>query len=205
MIKIRVVQWLLLKCFALVFLTSNVLGTFTSIAYGQQQGGSGKSPASLIVTRQDEEWAKRLYNRVMQEFHKKDYAAALDGFRFFLELYGNSRLAASAQYWVGECEYRLGRYEDAIESFSVVMKVSQQKRKLAGATLKMGLAYEKLGQTQASRILFERLLNDFAGMPEVEIAKRHLTSSISAPLHHETEEARNPPITDESGATAAAP
>jgi TolA-binding protein len=61
--------------------------------------------------------SRHLYDRVMEEFKHRDYEAALAGFRFFLELHGRSSLAANAQYWVGECQYRLGRYKDALKSF----------------------------------------------------------------------------------------
>ena len=61
--------------------------------------------------------SRHLYDRVMEEFKHRDYEAALAGFRFFLELHGQSSLAANAQYWVGECQYRLGRYKDALKSF----------------------------------------------------------------------------------------
>jgi len=49
---------------------------------------------------------------VMEEYKHRDYEAALAGFRFFLELHGQSSLAPNAQYWMGECQYRLGRYKE---------------------------------------------------------------------------------------------
>ncbi len=93
---------------------------------------------------------KRLYDRVMKEFQEKDYEAALAGFRFFLDLHGKSSLASSAQYWIGECEFRLGRYRDAMQSFELVLARYPSSPKVAAATLKKALTYEKLGQ--ASRI-----------------------------------------------------
>jgi tol-pal system protein YbgF len=118
--------------------------------------------------------AKRLYDRVMEEFQRKDYKAALAGFRFFLELHGQSTLAASAQYWIGECEFRLGRYRDAIQSFEKVLTRYPSSPKVAAATLKKALTYEKLGQKTESRILLERIMVDFPGSQEAELAKKSL-------------------------------
>ncbi|MES4785453.1 MAG: tol-pal system protein YbgF, partial [Nitrospiraceae bacterium] len=117
---------------------------------------------------------KRLYDRVMEEFLHKDYEAALAGFRFFLELYGRSPLAASAQYWIGECEFRLGRYEDAIRSFEKAIERYPSSPKLASATLKKALTYEKIGKNNESRILLERVLVEFPDTQEAELAKKAL-------------------------------
>jgi TolA-binding protein len=57
---------------------------------------------------------KILYDRVMEEYKHRDPEAALAGFRFFLELHGQSLLVAKAQYCVEECQYRLGRYKEAL-------------------------------------------------------------------------------------------
>jgi TolA-binding protein len=59
---------------------------------------------------QVQDTSRRLYDRVMEEFKHRDYEAALAGFRLFLELHGQTSLAANAQYWLGECQYRMGRY-----------------------------------------------------------------------------------------------
>ena len=117
---------------------------------------------------------KRLYDRVMKEFQEKDYEAALAGFRFFLALHGKSPLASSAQYWIGECEFRLGRYRDAMQSFDTVLSRYPSSPKFAAATLKKALTYEKLGQMNESRILLERIAVDFPNTQEAELAKKAL-------------------------------
>lgn len=204
-IPTRSLQRLALAFATFLLMTAGVPSVFTSTALGQDRQGGLERPPFRTAQNQDERAVKRLYDRVMQEFNRKDYEAALAGYRFFLELYGNTRFAPSARYWAGECEYRLGRYEEAIESFSVVLKVSRQQPKLAGATLKMALAYEKLGHTDASRILFERVLSEFAGMPEVAVAKRHLGPSTPDPLHLEMGATTSPAPVDRLNVPAASP
>lgn len=168
------VHSLVLAFAILLFMTVSLSDLAGGAVYELERPRVREAPGFLLVTSREEREARQLYDRVMQEFRKKDYEAALAGFQFFLELYETSRLAASAQFWVGECEYRLGRYRDSIESFSQALQVSQQRPKLAGATLRMALAYEKLGDTEASRILLERLISDFSDTPEVEIARKRL-------------------------------
>lgn len=201
----RFLHWPGLAVATLAFMTNGLSDCFAGVVFAHERPGSHKAVTAHTVANRDEQGAQRLYERVMEEFHKKDYEAALAGFRFFLELYGSSRFASSAQYWVGECEYRLRRYREAIESFSLALKVSNQPPKLAGATLKMALSYEKLGQTEASRILFERLLSDFSDTPEADFARKHLRRAASASLHLRTEAATDPPLLDQSDAREASP
>ena len=66
---------------------------------------------SLAAPSQMYDSSRRLYDRVMEEFKHRDYQAALAGFQLFLELHRQSALASNAQYWIGECQYRLGRYK----------------------------------------------------------------------------------------------
>ena len=129
------------------------------------------SPA-LAATPSDA--PKRFYDRVMAEFQHKDYEAALGGFRLFLELHGQSPLASSALYWIGECEYRLSRFQDAVLSFEQVIAHYPQSQKVASATLKKAMAYDKLRMKNEARILFERVVVQFPRSPEAEAAKKAL-------------------------------
>lgn len=192
----RFAPWPLLAIPTLAFMTGSFPDSVAEAVSAPERHASREARTLHLVTSQDEQAAKRLYDRVMQEFHEKDYEAALAGFRFFLELHGTSRLAGSAQYWVGECEYRLRRYKEAIESFSLALKASHQQPKQAGATLKMALSYEHLGQTEASRILFERLLSDFSGTPEADFARKHLSPPTSSTRHPDAGLATAPTIVD---------
>jgi len=117
---------------------------------------------------------KRFYDHAMAEFQHKDYEAALAGFRLFLELHGQSPLASSALYWIGECEYRLGRFQDAVLSFERVTTRYPHSQKVASATLKKAMAYDKLGMKNEARILFERIVVQFPRSREAEAAKKAL-------------------------------
>ena len=64
-----------------------------------------------------QESSRHLYDRVMEEFKHRDYEAALAGFRFFLELHGQSSLAANAQYWVRRMPVPIRALQGSLEVF----------------------------------------------------------------------------------------
>ena len=131
---------------------------------------------ALAAPATKHEPAKRLYDRVMEEFQRHDYEAALAGFRFFLEVYGQTRLASSAQYWIGESELRLGRYRQAVASFDVLAARYPTSPKLPASAYKKALAYRKLGFPREARTLLERVIAQFPRSPEAQLARKTLKS-----------------------------
>jgi tol-pal system protein YbgF len=134
---------------------------------------------SLAAPNQMNDTSRRLYDRVMDEFKQRDYEAALAGFRLFIEIHGQSALAANAQYWMGECQYRMGRYKDALNSFYNVIMTYPLSPKLAASTLKLGQTYEKLGDQENARIMFDRVVNQYPGTSESEVARKAIAVADS--------------------------
>lgn len=133
------------------------------------------SPSSVwAAPAQVQDTSRHLYDRVMEEFKHRDYEAALAGFRLFLELHGQTSLAANAQYWLGECQYRMGRYKDALKAFYNVVSYYPLSPKLAASTLKIGQTYTKLKDHEKARLMFERVVDEYPESPEAEVARKTL-------------------------------
>lgn len=130
------------------------------------------SPSSSAAPTQMHDASRRLYDRVMEEFKHRDYEAALAGFRLFIELHSQSALAANAQYWIGECQYRMGRYKEALNSFYNVVSYYPLSPKLAASTLKIAQTYTKLGDHEKARIMFARVVDQYPDSSEAELARK---------------------------------
>jgi tol-pal system protein YbgF len=131
--------------------------------------GSGLAQATPA---QVQDTSRHLYDRVMEEFKHRDYEAALAGFRLFLELHGQTALAANAQYWVGECQYRMGRYKDALKAFYNVVSYYPLSPKIAASTLKIGQTYTRLKDHEKARMMYERVVDQYPDSPEAELARK---------------------------------
>ena len=128
---------------------------------------------------QAKDTSRHLYDRVMEEFKHRDYEAALAGFRFFLELHGQTSLAANAQYWIGECQFRMGRYNEALKSFYNVVSYHPLSPKLVPSTLKIGQTYSKLKDPDKARMMYERVVNYYPDSPEAEVARKALAADTA--------------------------
>ena len=137
-------------------------------------GVTGTSSNIWAAPSQVQDTSRHLYDRVMEEFKHRDYEAALAGFRLFLELHGQTSLAANAQYWVGECQYRMGRYKEALKAFYSVVSSYPLSPKLASSTLKIGQTYSKLKDHEKAHMMFERVVDQYPDSPEAEVARKAL-------------------------------
>lgn len=146
-----------------------------ALSFGFPSGMLQAAPTQVQDT------SRHLYDRVMEEFKHRDYEAALAGFRLFLELHGQTALAANAQYWVGECQYRMGRYRDALKSFYNVISYYPLSPKLAASTLKIGQTYTRIKDYEKARMMYDRVVDQYPDSPEAELARRALeTDSVRA-------------------------
>jgi tol-pal system protein YbgF len=134
---------------------------------------------SFAAPSQMHDTSRRLYDRVMEEFKHRDYEAALAGFRLFIELHGQSALAANAQYWIGECQYRMGRYKEALNSFYNVVSYYPLSPKLAASTLKIGQTYTRLGDREKARMMFDRVVDQYPNSSEAEFARNAIEATAS--------------------------
>ena len=144
-------------------------------------------PDLFAASPQPPDDSRRLYDHVMEEFRRKDYNAALAGFRFFLELHGQSALSANAQYWIGECQYRMGHFKDALDSFYNVISYYPLSQKLPASTLKIGQIYTRQGDREKAQMMYERVTDQYPASAEAEVARKALeaTAAKSEPVNPE--------------------
>jgi len=89
----------------------------------------------------------------------------------FLDADPKSPLAANAQYWIGESRYGEKDDAQAIVEFKKVYQAHPEHPKAAAALLKIGYAYERLGDTDNARFYLEALLEDFPDSEPARLAR----------------------------------
>jgi tol-pal system protein YbgF len=88
---------------------------------------------------------------------RRDYALADDSFRVFLKKYPSDRLAADANYWLGETLFQRRRYREAAESFLAVSTKYETAGKAPDALLRLGQSLAALGEKEAACATFGEL------------------------------------------------
>jgi tol-pal system protein YbgF len=132
--------------------------------------------APSLAAPAEQDTGRHLYDRVMEEFKRGDYEATVAGFQLFLQLHHKSPLAANAQYWIGECQYRLGRYEQALDSFYKASSYGAASTKIAAAGFKIGQTYAKLGDYEKARLMLGQVLDHYPNSAEAELARKAISA-----------------------------
>ena len=116
---------------------------------------------------------KRDYENAWRSFERKDYPVAATRFRDFVKKNPKSRLAASAQFWLGESHFALKEFEKAIVAYDEVRRYPHTD-KVAAALLRQGLAFAELGERVNARLVLQELIEKFPQSAEAPRARQRL-------------------------------
>ena len=119
------------------------------------------------------ELVRKDYESAWRSFEKKDYQAAAGRFREFLKKNPKSRLAAAAQFWLGESHFAMKEFEKAIVAYDEVRRFGQTD-KVAAALLRQGFAFAELGEKLNARLVLQELVEKFPQSAEAPRAKQRL-------------------------------
>jgi tol-pal system protein YbgF len=89
---------------------------------------------------------RELYETAYGYLLQQDYGAAEAAFDEFLRRFPQDRLAADAQYWLGETLYVQRRYKPAGQAFLAVIEKHKASAKVPNSLLKLAQSLDALGQ-----------------------------------------------------------
>ena len=117
---------------------------------------------------------KEDYQMALEEYYNRNYKQAIQMFEELLARDSSNSLADNCRYWIGECYYGLGNYNQAIIEFTKVFSFTKSN-KMDDAQLKLGLCYWRLGDRDRAVQEFERLVNEYPDSEYVEKAREFLS------------------------------
>lgn len=134
--------------------------------------GFGQSQPQVAALPSGE--SQSAYENAYNSLLKRDFNAAEDGFRDFLQRYPNDPLSGNAQYWLGETYYVRGQFREAADSFLAGYRNYGNSDKAPANLLKLGMSLYRLGEEQAACSTFSELEKKYPNAPS------HLKQRASA-------------------------
>jgi tol-pal system protein YbgF len=139
----------------------------------QPQNVSASPAAGLPPQAASAANPRELYETAYGYLLQQDYGAAEVAFDEFLRRYSSDRLAADAQYWLGETLYVQRRYKPAGQAFLAVIEKHKGSSKVPNSLLKLAQSLEQLGQKDCG--IFTELETRHANAPaDVRVKARAL-------------------------------
>ena len=137
--------------------------------------------ASTKVTKEVEQARKKaaqgavdLYQQALDLIKQKKYKDAKKTLRTYIEKHPHGKRVANAYFWMGECEYNLQRFEEAILEYQKVISRYPKSNKVPDSLLKQGIAFAKLGDNESAKIVLNKLIKKYPKSPQVSVAKKKL-------------------------------
>ncbi len=116
-----------------------------------------------------------LYQQALDLIKQGKYQDAKKTLRKYMEKHPHGKRVANAYFWIGECEYKLKRYEEAILEYQKVISKYQKSNKVPDSLLKQGIAFAKLGDNESAKIVLNKLIKKYPKSPQANVAKKQLT------------------------------
>lgn len=113
------------------------------------------------VADKPENHEKVSYDQALKLYFAEKSQEARDAFSRFIENYPQSSLVPNAWYWLAETHYMDKNYPRAILSFRQVMDKFPDDAKAPDSLLKIGYAYERLGDFKNALFYLSILVQDY--------------------------------------------
>lgn len=97
---------------------------------------------------------QQLYQMAYDSVINSDFQLSIAEFDQYLSIYPEGRFITNAHYWKGQAYLYLSRFEEARDSYEIILSQYADSPKLPDAMYGLGLAYQGLGNiSQAKQIL----------------------------------------------------
>lgn len=133
---------------------------------------SADSSTSSAPAADDQE--QGAYQKAVDTLKAGRNQEAITALQDFLKRYPDSEYAANAQYWMGEANYVMKRYPDAVAEFEKVVKLYPDSGKVPDAMLKLGYSQYELGQLDKAGITLNTIIEKFPKSTAAQLAQNRL-------------------------------
>ena len=166
--------------------------TITSLAGSIAQGGSGVAgpvdpnapPAATGGTPGPTTTAplpntlglspSRMLDQAKGDYYSNKPELAITGFEYLIKQFPNTEAAAEAQYWIGESQFNLSKWPDAVAAYNLVLQKSPRASYASEALYKRGEAQRRQGDTAAARFSYEQCVKQYPDSVGARLAQQRL-------------------------------
>ena len=127
------------------------------------------SDPSVLITGSDYD----MYQTALSTFDAKSYDKARDLFASVIQKFPDGDYADKSQYWIGECFFAQGNYQQAVAALNKVLEYKNSE-KADDATMKLALCYMRLGKNDIAAEQFQKLIDRYPASEYVPRAQKYL-------------------------------
>jgi len=115
-----------------------------------------------------------LYNNAVRDYNGAKNDLAIQEFSDYIKFYPNTDLAGNCYFYLGEIQFRQGNYQQAAQSYDLVLQNFPTGSKVASAQLKKGFSLIELGKQDDGVQELRHLIQRYPRSPEALQARERL-------------------------------
>ena len=118
----------------------------------------------------------RMLEQAKGDYYRNQYELAITGFEQLIKTpqFANTEAAAEAQYWIGESQFNLSKWPEAIAAYNLVLQKSPRASYASEALYKRGEAQRRMGDTAAARASYEQCIKQYPDSVGARLAQQRL-------------------------------
>lgn len=128
------------------------------------------APSGTPMTVGSPSAALAVYEDALRTFNKRKYANAKQEFQDAMGKGITEDLRDNCIYWIGESEFALKKYSDALKKFQDVIAIKGSDKK-GDAQFMIGQTYERLGNKKKAKAAYEKVVKEYPMNKNVKHAK----------------------------------
>ena len=117
---------------------------------------------------------QQLYQMAYDSVINSNFERSIAEFDQYLSIYPQGRFVTNAHYWKGQAYLYLNRYDEARDSYEIILNQYQDSAKLPDAMYGLGLAYQGLGNIPQARQLLNEIKRRFPNTGVANLADTRL-------------------------------
>ena len=134
-------------------------------------GEPGARPTTGVPLTTAPGTVQAIYNNALRLYEDERPREAVAELSRVLEAAPTSDLADNAEYWIGECYYKLEEFESALAAFQRVFN-HEGANKYEDAQLKIGMTYRLMGRRTEAIAALRELINRYPNSERVGLARQ---------------------------------
>lgn len=117
----------------------------------------------------------QVYEEALTNYYNENYTESLSLFRLLLQQNPKHPLISSCHYWIGQNQYALNRFTEAVEAYQRVLDNNRSSKK-DDALFQLGRTFLRMNNSATAKQFFTRLINEcpgseFVGEARTQMAK----------------------------------
>lgn len=142
--------------------------------HAHTSGNPDKLGKSVKPEKPHDRDGKKTYSSIFKKLKKGHYPQAITDYKAFIIKYPESRLIASAHYWLGEAYFLQNNFAEALNIYKHSLTKYALSNKAQAMELKVAYCYYELGYWSKARMALKRIIAKHRGNTIAEKAKAHL-------------------------------